>query len=105
MVEIDLKMHGTNAVLDFGQFALDAKSIEDRVRQILPLLQWLIEADLVEISLAEPVLQKRFRGIAAQSLMVEAALLSVVGQAELLVDIASGHESIADHGFPEFGDE
>jgi len=105
LVEISLKMEGTRAVLDCGPIALEPANIEERVRQMLPMLQRLIDADIAEISLSEPTLEKRSRGIAAQSMMVQAALASAAAQAGLLAEIVSGRESIADHGFPEFGDE
>jgi hypothetical protein len=105
MVEITLAVNGTTATLECDPSALPAEIIDERVRMVLPLLELLFEADLAQASLPDPVLEKRFRGIAAQRLMVEAALASVTAHAGLLGDIVAGRESIADHGFPEFADE
>jgi hypothetical protein len=105
MVEIKLDVNGTTAILDCGPIALPPDVLKERVRLVLPLLERLLEADLTQVSLTDPILEKRFRGIAAQSMMVEAALASTTAQADLLTDIVAGRESIADHGFPEFGDE
>ncbi len=105
MVEISLRMEGTSAVLDCGSIALTPEDIEERVRQIRPLLERLLEADIAHMSLSAKMLESRLRGIAAQYMMTDAAVASATVQAELLADIISGRESIADHGFPELVDE
>jgi hypothetical protein len=104
MVEITLAVNGTTATLECDPNALPAEIIEERVRLVLPLLELLFEADLAQASLPDSVLEIRFRGIAAQRMMVEAALASATAHAGLLGDIVTGRESIADHGFPEFAD-
>jgi hypothetical protein len=105
VVDIRLKVDGNRAVLDYGSIALSSEQVEERVKQILPLLAKLLAADVAEMSLTETELHKRFRGIAAQNMIVEATIHSTILHAELLSEIASGRESIADHGFPEFADE
>lgn len=96
-------MEGSKAVLDCGPIPLTPWDIEERVRQITPLLERLLEADIALMSLSDPEPESRLRGIAAQSMIADAAILSAMVRAELLADIISGRESIADHGFPEFG--
>jgi hypothetical protein len=98
-------MEGQSARLDFGPMALEPEDIERRVRQILPIVERLLAAEVTKMSLDDSTLQKRFRGIAAQDMVVDAAIWATALQAELLMDIVSGSESIADHGFPEFSDE
>jgi hypothetical protein len=105
VVDISLRIDGTRAVLDFGPAALSPEDIELRIQQVVPLLSLLLEADIVQDSLEEPEFWKRFRGSAAQNMIVEGAIWSATLQAELLTHIVTGRESIASHGFPEFGDE
>lgn len=105
MVEINCRIDGTSVTLDCAPSDLDPVNIEDRIQQVLPLLKRLLDADVAFGTLPEPILEKRYRGIAAQSMKVEAAILSTVLQAELLASVIAGRESISDHGFPEFDDE
>lgn len=105
MVEISLRIEGTKAVLDCGLITLTPGQIEERVRQITHLLERLLEADIALMSLSDPMAESRMRGIAAQNMMMDAAISSATVRAELLKDIISGRESIANHGFPEFVDE
>lgn len=105
MVEISLRIDGSCAILDIGPVELEPEDVEARVRQILPILERLLEADIAKLSLDDSTLQKRFRGIAAQDMIVDFAISAAAQQAAILSDIVSGNESIADHGFPEYAEE
>jgi hypothetical protein len=105
VVDIIVKVDGNRVVLDWGSVGLQPESVEGRLQQVIPLLELLLEAEINLMSLAESELEKRFRGVLAQNMIVEAAILSAKEQSELLSHIITGQESIADHGFPEFGDE
>lgn len=105
MVEIGLKVDGSTALLDFGSISLGTAEVEERLRQFLPILEHLLDADVSKMLLTEEQLRKRFRAFSAQEMVVDAGLWSVRQNALLLGQIISGGESIADHGFPEFADE
>lgn len=105
MVEIGLKVEGRTALLDFGSISLGPEEVEDRLRQLLPILEHLLDADVSKMLLTEEQLRTRFRAFLAQEVVVDAGLWSVRQNALLLGRIITGSESIADHGFPEFADE
>jgi hypothetical protein len=100
MYNIELQTEGARIILDFG--TLDISAVEARVREILPLLQYLVSADSARANLRHAVQKDRLLGIAAQDMMSQAALGEAIRHAQLLGLITEGKQSIADHGFPEF---
>jgi hypothetical protein len=100
MCNIELQCDGARITLDFE--TLDISAVETRVREILPLLQYLVSADIARANLCQTTLEDRQLGIAAQDMMSQAALVAAIRHAQLLGLITEGKQSIADHGFPEF---
>jgi hypothetical protein len=94
MVDVSLRIDGTSVVLDCGPVAPSINDLELRLQQILPLLELLLEADVVHDSLEEPEFWKRFQGVTAQYLKVENAISSATLQAELLVQIITGRDEV-----------
>jgi hypothetical protein len=93
------------AQLDCRVFNLSDDAIADIIGSVTQLLSHLLLAEQAKALLADPVLQVRLTGIAAQDMVVQASILHAVYQAQVLHNIATGHSSIADHGFPEFRGE
>lgn len=105
MQDIEVSVADCRVHLDCSNFALDDLAIRDHVQTLIPLLQRLLTADCSLALLPDDVLKRRFRAIAAQNMMVDASIAAAISRVEILLDIISGHASIADHGFPEFQDE
>jgi hypothetical protein len=107
MEDIRFEVDGPRLIVDFSQTGLSLETVEDRARDVFPLLAALLAADGVWQNLTASDQQERLRGYAAMNMVCQARIIAAVRQAELLAAITAGDASIADHGFPEFqnGDE
>ena len=104
MKDVDLEVAGSRVAIDFGRTGLNTETLEQRAREILPLLLAMVSADDAWLRLTGRELTARERGCLAMNMMCQSATQSATKRAELLQAIADGSESIADHGFPEFAD-
>lgn len=103
MQEIDLRVVGTSVVIDFGALATGVE-LEERTREVLPVLSGLLAADAAWLALTEHERDLRAYARAAIDLTLQAALAAAAARTELLIAIIDGSASVADHGFPEFAD-
>jgi hypothetical protein len=104
MPDVDLEVSGKRVVIDFRRLAPGSEALAERVRDVLPVLIALVSADSAWRSLTEEERRLRANARSAIDMKTQATLLFAQAQAELLVAIIDGSESIADHGFPEFLD-
>jgi hypothetical protein len=105
MVEIILEFMGERAVLDCGSVELKSKDIAARMRQLMPILEQLLEADVAKMSLDGSTLQKRLPGIVAQEMNLDDAIYSTALQATLLLEIICDSEPINGNDSLELGGE
>ncbi|OOY04578.1 hypothetical protein BMI87_10165 [Thioclava sp. F28-4] len=103
--KVDLEVTGSRLVIDFKRTDLSTETLLERAEEVLPLLIALISADDTLCRLTDEEFAERDRAWQAMDLMCQAATQSATRRAELLEAIASGKESIAAHGFPEFSGE
>lgn len=102
MQDVDLKVIGPRVTLDFGRTKLNSNSLEERSRELLPLLFSLVSADSAWANRSVDEQDRYHQAYNAQNMVYQAALYATMQRAGLLIAIADGSESIADHGFPEF---
>lgn len=100
---VAVEVVGSRVVLDFSGTDLCVETLTERTHEILPLLYALMLADSCWLKLSDDELDTRGRGCAAINMMCQQATINATKMADLLRAIADGSETIADHGFPEFG--
>lgn len=99
-----MEVAGSRVVIDFARTGLNVETLMDRAQEVLPLLYALMLADDTWLKLTGDDLAARERGCLAMNMICQGATQSATNCAELLMAIADGSETIADHGFPEFED-
>lgn len=104
MQGVSTSVQGACLTIDFSGSGLNLETLQERASEVLPLLHALLSADTVLSRLDVDTLEKRGRGFLAIDMMCQGAIHEACGQAELLMDIATGTASVAHHGFPEFAD-
>lgn len=102
MLNVDVEVIGTRVILDFCRLMPDSETLAERVREVLPLLVFLISADNAWRNLSDEDRVLRMHAAAAIDMKTQAVLLAAQAQAELQVAVIDGRLSIAEHGFPEF---
>lgn len=85
--------------------SLPLEELQSRVNQLLPVLAAILEADTICDQLDAQTASKRHTAIAARDLIYQYKVYEASEAARLIGRIASGEESIANHGFPEFGSD
>ncbi|WP_123876559.1 hypothetical protein [Fuscovulum blasticum] len=103
--DVSVEVRDRTVKLNFGAGVGLPETLEGRIRDLIPLLLSLLEADDRWSRLSDDAKASRLQAGAAQGLRFDMALAAALRQAELLVAIVDGTESIANHGFPEFADD
>lgn len=87
---------------DFSEFSIDSDILLDRIDEITPVLQSVIEADVIR-SLADDDLHARLLPlILAKDLMYQAYLHKAQSEAKAMEDVLMERVTASQAGFPEF---
>jgi hypothetical protein len=93
---------GSSVTINLEAFNLSRDSIIERLEEIVPVLEAILSADSVRMTLTSATWRRLQVAITTQDLLYQGKLYEALAAARLLSDLQLEKENIGDHGFPEF---
>lgn len=102
VLSVDSSLDGMRVVVDCSAFQLASDVVLERLDELLPIIDQVLAADEVWLSLPDDLISSRFRERLALDMVYQACLVRAHSEAVSLFRVVSGIEPSSGASFPEF---